>query len=609
MKFWLKSDFQTLRVALGLLDLRDRKKYFAIGLIQIGMSFLDLFGVASIGALGALAVSGVQSKSTGQRVSTLLKLFRLDTFAFQEQVAILALFSSGILILRTCLSIYFSRRALFFLSRKSAQITNKLVKAVLSQPLSTITKNSPQEILFGMTYGVHSILVGVLGSTLIIMSDTSLLLVLFSGLLFLDPIIALSAIMIFGFIGFGIHILLSKKSVSLGTIQSKLEIESNTKILEALTAYREIVVRNKQQKISEEIADLRIKLAGAQAEAAFMPNISKYTIETTVVLGGLLLAATQFLLQDATHAVATLGVFLAAGSRIAPAVLRIQYGALAFKSSIGPSKITFSLLTNFNKVKFAEKSIISGKGGQEFIAEVELQKVDYKYPNSTTNTINDVNIRIPPGSFTAIVGPSGAGKTTLVDIILGLLTPSKGSVSISNRSPDEVFASWPDDVSYVPQEIAIFDTSIRNNIGFGFTAEEIDDEKVITAIKSAQLLDFVNTLPEGINTKIGEKGARLSGGQRQRLGIARALYTNPKLLILDEATSALDAETEALLSQSIHSLRGKVTVIMIAHRLSTVKEADQIIYLESGNILASGKFEEVRKQIPKFDAQAQLLGL
>jgi ATP-binding cassette, subfamily B, bacterial PglK len=595
--------------SLNLLSARDKNKYFLIAFVQVGLSILDLIAVASIGALGALSVSGVQSKPAGNRVQALLDLLNLSNLDFQHQVAVLGISSSVILIVRTALSILFSRRSLFFLSKKSAEITNNLVRKVLYQPLTAIQNQGAQETLYGLTYGVHSILVGILANVLVLSSDVSLLIVLFAGLLILDPTIAFFAISVFGLIGISIHLMLSKRSVELGTLQSRLEIESNAKILQALMAYREIVVRNKQNKISSEIAELRVKLAGAQAETAFMPNISKYTVETTVVLGALLIGGTQFLLQDAVHAVATLAVFLAAGSRIAPAVLRIQYGALSFKASIGGSRVTFDLISKVEDIQVDFEGDQSKVETSEFVGKVELREVDFQYTGSERLTITNANLVVEPGSFTAIVGASGAGKTTLVDLILGLISPKKGEVLISNLPPREVFRRWPEDVSYVPQDISMFNASIKENVGFGFNAKEIIDSQVWEALEVAQLASFVTSLPDGINTPIGDNGTRMSGGQRQRLGIARALYTSPKLLILDEATSALDGETESALSESIQKLKGSVTLIMIAHRLSTVQQADKVIYLEDGEILAQGTFEEIRKLVPKFDTQAQLLGL
>ena len=220
-----------------------------------------------------------------------------------------------------------------------------------------------------------------------------------------------------------------------------------------------------------------------------------------------------------------------------------------------------------------------------------------------------MSLQVAPGEIIAIVGSSGAGKTTLVDSILGVLTPENGSVRISGKHPLEAVRQWPGAVSYVPQDVLIVNGTFRQNIALGFPEGLATDERISTAIKIAQLSDLIQSLPNGVDTFVGERGAKLSGGQRQRLGIARAMFTAPKLLVLDEATSALDGQTEALISDSILKLSGEVTVLVIAHRLSTIKSIDKIAYMDAGRMICLGNFETVRGQVPEFDNQATLMGL
>ena len=207
------------------------------------------------------------------------------------------------------------------------------------------------------------------------------------------------------------------------------------------------------------------------------------------------------------------------------------------------------------------------------------------------------------------MGSSGAGKSTIVDLLLGVLEPDAGSISISNCSPRDSFEMWPGAVAYVPQDVLIFNGSIRENIALGFDSSSIPDDDLYDALSKAQLLDYVLSLPEKLESQVGDRGARMSGGQRQRLGIARALLTKPQLLVLDEATSALDGETESNIADGIQSLKGEVTVVMIAHRLSSVRKAEKVIYLHEGRIACIGSFEQVRASIPDFDHQASLMGL
>jgi ABC-type multidrug transport system fused ATPase/permease subunit len=220
-----------------------------------------------------------------------------------------------------------------------------------------------------------------------------------------------------------------------------------------------------------------------------------------------------------------------------------------------------------------------------------------------------VSISASAGKIIAIVGPSGAGKTTLVDVLLGVIEPDMGSIKVSRVTPLEAIAKWPGAISYVPQDVMVVNGSIRENVALGYPLEAASDELVNSALSIASLSDFVANLPEGLDSNLGERGGKISGGQRQRIGIARALFTKPKLLVLDEATSALDGDTEESISTDIQKLKGSTTVVLIAHRLSTVRDADLVLYMDKGEIVARGTFEEVRNSVPDFDRQAKLMGL
>jgi ABC-type multidrug transport system fused ATPase/permease subunit len=246
---------------------------------------------------------------------------------------------------------------------------------------------------------------------------------------------------------------------------------------------------------------------------------------------------------------------------------------------------------------------------KNFIAQVAFENVCFNYPNSNSWGISDISFKINPGEFVALVGPSGAGKSTIVDLLLGILTPDSGNVFISNSPPSRAIEEAPGAVAYVPQEVAIAIGTIRENVGLGFPIAFATNDRINSALEIAHLTQFIQTLEDKSDTQVGERGAKLSGGQRQRLGIARAMFTNPKLLVLDEATSSLDAETEASVSAAIQTLRGGTTILMIAHRLATVRSADLVIYISDGQILAQGSFGEVREAVPDFDKQAKLLGL
>jgi ABC-type multidrug transport system fused ATPase/permease subunit len=246
---------------------------------------------------------------------------------------------------------------------------------------------------------------------------------------------------------------------------------------------------------------------------------------------------------------------------------------------------------------------------RDFLPEIELIDVSFRYQVGNSFGINKINLRIESGETVAFVGPSGAGKTTIVDLLLGILEPLEGKILVSKLPPKDAIEKWPGGISYVPQDVFISNGTIRENICLGYPLELATDAKVIEVLKTSQLFEVVEKLKDGIDTHIGENGALLSGGQRQRLGVARALFTNPKCLVLDEATSALDGQTELDLSGAIQKLHGNVTVIVVAHRLSTIVNADKVVYMDKGNILSVGTFDEVRQRVPEFNNLATIMGL
>ena len=604
----MRPDSDNLRTkpifrALRILNSRDRVRIVIVMGIQIFLGLLDLLGVAIIGLLGALSLNGVQSRPPGDRVSAFLKVFGLFDEPFQTQAAALGVAASLILIARTVISIVLTRKVLFFLSRRGAVISSALMKKLMSQPLVAIQQKTLYENLYAITTGVSNVTLGILGTAVVLIADVSLLFIMFVGLLVVDSTMAISTVVFFALIGFGLYKLMHQKAGELGLKETKLSIESNEKISEVLSSYRESVVRNRRDYYAREIGVLRFKLADTLAELSFMPNVSKYVIESSVVLGALAISAAQFVLQDAGRAVATLAIFLAAGTRIAPAVLRVQQGSMQIRRSLGASSTTLDLIESLRDVPEVEPSsdvidvLHSG-----FVPEIIMKDVSFSYPGSASPAIENANLKISPGSLIAVVGPSGAGKTTLIDLILGVLDPNSGEISISGTKASAISKKWPGSVSYVPQDVVIANGTIRSNITLGFPEESGTVEMIMDAIRISQLDSYLENLPEKENSKVGDRGAGMSGGQRQRLGIARALFTKPKLLVLDEATSALDGETEANVSAAIRSLKGDVTVILIAHRLSTVREADQVVYLESGK-----KPQAVINYF--FDRQASLMGL
>jgi ABC-type bacteriocin/lantibiotic exporter with double-glycine peptidase domain len=514
------------------------------------------------------------------------------------------------LIGKTIITVIFSRKIVFFLSRRGARISATLIDKLLSKSLLVVQKRSHQQTVYSLTAGVEAITIGILYTAVTILSDVSLLLILSIGLFMVDTTMAISTFLLFGGLGLLLHKLMHKKAGSLGAKQGQLSIESSQKILEVLDSYRESVVSNRRNYYARRIGEIRFSMANTTAELAFMPNVSKYVIEVAIIVGALTIGAIQFISHDASRAVAVLGVFLATSTRIAPAVLRLQQGALRIKGNWGAAESTLQMIEEMAWTDSTEEvSDFVDTIHKGFEPWIQIENITMRYPEADNPAILDFSLQINPGQVVALVGPSGAGKTTIVDVLLGVISPDIGSVKISGLDPIVAESKWPGALAYVPQDIVITNGTIRENIGMGYPPKNIDDDLVWDALKIAQLDQHVRGLPQGLDTVLGDRGSGLSGGQKQRLGIARALFTKPRLLVLDEATSALDGETEASVSDAIQQLKGGVTVVLIAHRLSTVREADLLVYINNGNLVASGSFQEVRDLVPDFDYQAGLMGL
>lgn len=599
-----------LKEVIRLFDKRDLIRIGIVAAVQIFMGLLDLLGVALIGVLSALAINGIQSRPPGNRVTQILSFLHISEQSLQVQTTILGLVAAGLLIFKTFVSIYFTRRTLFFLGRRSATMTRNLLGQLYSKSILEIKSMANQDFLYAITTGMNAMIVGVTGTLVLLIADFSTVLILTAGLFVLDPRVALLSVGLFSSLGGILYILLRKRALRLGETQAALSVANSEQILQSLLSYRELLVHDRRDFMVENISKQRMLLSDTAAEMSFLPSVSKYVIEISIVIGAISVSAFQFLTTDSARAISILSVFLAASTRLAPAILRIQQGSTSIKANLAFSTRTMTLVRKYGiQARELRSSSRKLSDYQGFVPEIELENITFKFPDQDIQTINRLSLKIPSGSLVALVGPSGAGKSTLTDLILGVIEPNSGSARISGLDPLSAIKRWPGSISYVPQEVHLSNGTILENVTFGYEPGTYSNEEVLEVIHKAQLEEFVSTLPDGLNTHIGDRGTRLSGGQRQRIGLARALFSRPKLLILDEATSSLDGETEANFSQTLEKMRGDITIILVAHRLATVRNADNIYYIENGFLKAQGNFEELKTIVPNFAKQAKLHGL
>jgi len=595
-----------------LVNKADKIKLLLVSFIQIFLSFFDLIGVALIGLIGSVSVAAISSTQITGRTESVIKFLGLQDFSSQFQVAILGLMSAVLMVVKTFTSLYLNRKVIFYLSRRGAVITANLTTSLFKRSYIDIKKQGSQNLIYSLTSGVNGMTTGVLGSSVALIADFSLLVVLIGGLFLVNTTMTIVLLSTLTTIATIMYLIIRNKNKRLAVLGAKYSIDASSKIFEAVASYRELTLRGQRQYFADIIGKTRMLQADAGAQASYLMNVNKYVLEAAVILITLLIAGIQFLLSNALRSVATLTLFFAAISRIAPAVFRIQQNLLTIKSSLGMAQPTleliYSLNLSINKEGDNELLELAPTTHKGFISEINVSNLSFKYSGSEKFAIRDINLKLSSGMQVAIVGPSGAGKSTLVDLLLGLHHPSSGDVEISGINAIDAIERWPGAVAYVPQEIQLVSGLISDNILLGFKKSKANLDSVLKAMKMAELNEYLenNTIME---VNIGDEGGKLSGGQRQRIGIARALLTNPKILVLDEATSSLDAQTEDNVTSTINKIRLDSLVVIVAHRLATVRRADLVIYMQDGEVKAQGSFEQVRKLIPNFDTQAELMGL
>lgn len=593
-----------------------KRKIFLISLITIGLNLLDLLAVSLIGLVGAVAYRGIQSQVVGDRTATALEFLRIENLNFSEQIVVIGVVAFLLLVLKSVLVYYFTKRIYLFMSYQSAYLSEKLTRYITNSSVQEVQKRSSQDYAFHIIAGTNHLMMGVVGTAFSIMSDVALFVFLISLLLIADLKSALISALIFIAVGVSLHKLMQSKALNLGKKLKELSVGNNEKILELTSSFREIVTRNTQDFYSNEIFKGKVRVAEVSARQKMMPLFSKHFMEVMVFAMFLGIAGLQFLLNDTSRAVGNLALFLAASTRISPAVLRIQQGSVQIKSAMGGGESTLKLIETISDSTFEltkeniEESLVSVSNSKtSFVPSVDFKNVTFQYHPESKMKIESLSLEVRPYQFVAFVGPSGAGKSTLIDLLFGLLSPEDGEVLIGGVPARAALKIWPGECGYVPQNVMMHKGSVMSNLLMGLERGEKVEKRAEELLKMVNMHETVMTLDGGYDATIDERGGNLSGGQRQRLGIARALMTNPRILVMDESTSMLDATSENIITDALLNLREKVTLIVIAHRLSTVKSAERLFYIDDGKIRAEGNFESLRNQVQDFDIQAKLMGL
>lgn len=571
-----KPDPKTFTAAWHILPQKFHKQtYFILALTLIG-TILETAGIGLV--IPAIAL--MADPNIAENYPVLMLLFEALGNPSHAQLVIY-----GVSLLLGAYVI----KALYlaFLSWKQSQYIYD-IKAHLSQTLFELYIRSPYEfhlqqnsghLIRNITIEVEQLVSRVLIPGVLLVTELMVIAAIAALLLVIQPFGALVLFAVMGLAMYGFQRITQNHLKKWGVERQQHEGHRIQKAQEGLGGIKDVKLLGKESNFIHSYGQHTLKASLVERRQYALSNIPRLWLETVGVLGLTLLVVVSLQkTASPSDVIPIIGLFAAAAFRILPSANRVLHSI----QSLRYADAVISLILKEFELKQETSSQFDPNF--KFQQQIEIRDVTYTYPNASNHSLSNVSFAIQKGESVGLIGTSGAGKSTLVDVLLGLIHPASGGVFVDDININKNMKSWQNLVGYVQQSIYLTDDTLRRNIAFGLNDDEIDDSLVMQAVSAAQLDEFVQDLPEGINTFVGERGVRLSGGQRQRIGIARALYHNPPVLVFDEATSALDNETEAEVMQSILSLKGTRTMIIIAHRLSTIKHCDKVYRLERGRL-------------------------
>lgn len=605
----------SVRRSLKSMTDSEKTRFWGLLVFRSLASVLDVAGVVLVGLIAAIAASGISQQST---VSPMLSQFGLgEIFSIHNLLAI-SLVTLVFFILKAALAVDAVRRQNRLYASVEARTAKLVVQGMLSQPRTAGAAWSEAELNFGVTISMNAAFGRLLSYFSTVVAETFLLICIGTVLLIASPLTSLVVVVYFGIVGFAIQFFVGSKHQKLGAELAESSVDSTQDLYESISAFREIYVLGKQPYFVNRFGRDRSKMAFSGGKIQFIQALPRYIVELALIIGIFALVASQMGSSNVVAASATLGIFLTAGMRIVSSVLPLQTAAGSIRQVSSEAELANSLVNEFvtpstgNITKLASPQEEPRESPNLQISQAigaEVRNISYRYPGAQQDAITDVSFCITPGQFFAIIGPSGSGKSTLADLLLGLLEPNSGRILVSGASPRELESERHGVIAYVPQKPGIIAGTIAQNVALGVQEDAIDYELVHESLRLANLEDFVLSLEDGVRSLLGKQVNSLSGGQIQRLGLARALYSQPQLLVLDEATSALDAESEAVIGNSLLALRGKITLVVIAHRLSTIQDADNVLVVENGKVLGQGSFDFLKRTVPMVANFVELMSL
>lgn len=591
-----------VRAAIAALGTRERVAYVGFLVARALIGFLDVAGIVVIGVVASLAATGFDA-SGGSPVAVL----GIELPAFDEST-LLALVAAalGLFVAKAVVAVLMIRAQSYFVARVETRVADRLIGFVLAGDLVEAKRASKAELQFTLTDSLVYAFTGLLNNVATLVAESFLVFVIAVTFVAVNPAVSLFTLVYFAIVVLLIQFVIGRRVKRAAVAAASGTIDTINSVADVLDAFREVTVLGKQSVFGSAISASRGRIARSNATMTYLVGMPRYVVETALILGVLLLVAQQLLAGSLAAGLVTIGVFLAGGVRMMSSLLPLQTALANIRNNAEQARPALDLLARVpaDPVDHPAPSDVAREPGG---LAVEISGVAFTYPGASRPAVDGVSLSIEAGAQVAIIGPSGAGKTTLVDLVLGLVKPDSGAVAIGGRGAAELRLEQPGAVAYVPQRPGIVSGTIAENIALGVPAADVDAERLQAAVDAAHLREFVDSLPDGLDTSVGKQTDALSGGQMQRIGVARALYTRPRLLVLDEATSGLDASSEEFVAASLRALRGQVTVVVIAHRLSTVQHADAVVVVDEGRVVAEGDFATVRREVPMVAEYVKLM--
>ncbi len=591
----MKSLWNTLNELFRVLPRGAKRFYLGYSILTGLLAVLDSLALALIVVVTAPLATG-----TGMSLPVIGELPESAT-------PILVILICGLFVLKGVFALVLHRRATRRFAHYELDAGDRLFSTYIHSSWERRSLLSTAEVTRIVDTAMQNTNLGFLLQLSMIPGNAMTFLATILVLVVAQPVTALIALVYLLAIALIMNRFVSRAAKRAGETNRNIVYRITTIMTEMVEALKEVTLRGKLGEIGRVVSKDRAVATDARADMAYLSQVPKYAFETALIGGVLLVGGVAYLMTGLGGATVAIGLFAVTGFRVVPALNAIQSCLSSASSNEVYAKDVIRELRSEPSAQASGDDLVDLRPLPEKPQRLQLRDVQFRYPDSDRNVLEDISISIPVGSSLAIVGPSGAGKSTLIDLLLGLSVPTGGEMCIDDAPLPEVMGQWRKRVGYVPQRVALFDGSIAQNVALTWE-QNYDLARVQRALKRAHL-EELGDREGGLLAKIGERGDSISGGQQQRLGIARALYTDPLVMVMDEATSSLDTATENRVTQSMHELQGEVTFITVAHRLATIREYDQICYLGEGRIKGIGTFDEVVAQVPDFAIQARLAGL